>query len=229
MIQKISLLAAIALLIVAYFIFDLGQYFTLEQLKSQQAALSEYRANHPVAIALIYMLAYVVFTALSLPGAVLLTLSGGAIFGVLLGTVLAVFSASIGATLAFLIARYLVGDWVQARYGNRLEAINKGVDREGGFYLFSLRLVPLFPFFIVNVLMALTRINTWTFFWVSLIGMIAGTAVFANAGTQLAKLDSLAGITSPSLLFSFVLLGLFPIVTKKVLTIYKAKQNHSIK
>lgn len=215
--KKAALFTVLIVAIGAFFYFDLGQWLTLEALKDQQAQLEAYRSEHPVLVAALYSLAYIIITALSLPGATLMTLSGGAIFGLGLGTVLANLSASIGATLAFLIARFIIGDWVQEKFGDRIGPINKGIEQDGAFYLFSLRLVPIFPFFIINVVMGLTRIKTWTFFWVSVVGMIAGAAVYANAGTQLAQLESLSGIASPSLLLSFALLGLFPLIARKAL------------
>ncbi|WP_196159623.1 TVP38/TMEM64 family protein [Reinekea sp. G2M2-21] len=222
--KKFILLGVFAIAVGAYFYFDLGQWLTLDQLKAQQTGLEQYRAQHPVLVALVYILTYIVVTALSLPGATILTLSGGAIFGVVWGTVFANISATIGATLAFLIARFVIGDWVQQKFGERISVINKGIEQDGAFYLFSLRLVPLFPFFIINVVMGLTKIKTLTFFWVSSVGMIAGAAVYANAGTQLAKLDSLAGIASPGLLISFALLGLFPLIARKGLDWLKSRR-----
>ena len=164
---------------------------------------------------------YVIVTALSFPGAALLTLAGGAVFGLLWGTVIVSFASTIGATLAFLMSRFLLRDWVAGRFGQRLAAIDEGVRREGGFYLFTLRLVPAFPFFLVNLLLGLTAMKTRTYFWVSQIGMLAGTVVYVNAGTQLAKLDSLSGILSPSLLGSFVLLGIFPLIARKLVEIVR--------
>lgn len=168
---------------------------------------------------------YIVVTALSLPGAALLTLTGGAVFGVFLGTILANLSATIGATLAFLIARYVLGDWVQKKFADRIEPVNKGIEQDGAFYLFTLRLVPVVPFFVINVVMGLTRIRIWTYFWVSQIGMLAGAAVYANAGTQLARLDSLSGILSPPLIASFVLLGVFPLIAKKAVAFFRNRRS----
>ena len=223
--SRIILLIFIAAFISAFFYFDLGHYLTLETLKSQQSAIENYRAaNSELAVA-IYALVYIAVTGLSLPGAAILTLAGGAVFGVLWGTVIVSFASSIGATLAFLAARFLFRDSVKARFGDRLKAIDDGVEREGGFYLFSLRLVPVFPFFMINLLMGLTNMQIGTFYWVSQIGMLIGTAVYVNAGTQLSKIDSLAGILSPALLGSFVLLGLFPLVAKKIVTTFRSTEN----
>ena len=213
--QRWILLGLLAAAIAAFFLFDLGQYLTLDQLKARQAELATFHAEHPGLLAIGYLLGYILVTALSLPGATLMTLAGGAVFGLWQGLLLVSFASSIGATLAFLVARFLLGGWVQNRFHDRLTAINDGIQRDGAFYLFSLRLVPLFPFFVINLVMGLTPIKTWTFYWVSQVGMLAGTAVYVNAGTQLAQIDSLGGIVSPSLLVSFALLGLFPLVARK--------------
>ncbi len=222
--KKLALLALIGLIAGLYVHYDLGQYFSLQSLKEQQATIETFRANNPLLSIAGYFLVYVFVTALSFPGAALLTLAGGAIFGLLWGTLIVSFASTIGATLAFLIARFLLRDWVAARFGQRLAAIDEGVRREGGFYLFTLRLVPVFPFFLVNLLLGLTAMKTRLFFWVSQIGMLAGTVVYVNAGTQLAKLDSLAGILSPALLGSFVLLGIFPLIARKIVDIVRANK-----
>lgn len=222
--QRWILLGLIIAAIAAFFLFDLGQYFTLEQLKARQAELAAFRADHAGVLAMGYLLIYILVTALSLPGATIMTLAGGAVFGLWQGLLLVSFASSIGATLAFLVARFLLRDWVQNRFRDRLTAINEGIERDGAFYLFSLRLVPLFPFFVINLVMGLTPIKTWTFYWVSQVGMLAGTAVYVNAGTQLAQIDSLGGIVSPSLLVSFALLGLFPLVARKGLEWIKRRR-----
>lgn len=225
--KKISLLLILAVAIAAFIYFDLASYFTLEQLKSQQSALQAYRLDHPILVAALYSLVYIVVTALSLPGAALLTLTGGAVFGLVWGTILANLSATIGATLAFLIARYVLGDWVQKKFADRIEPVNQGIAQDGAFYLFTLRLVPVVPFFVINVVMGLTRLKVWTFFWVSQIGMLAGAAVYANAGTQLAKLESLSGILSPAMLASFALLGIFPLVAKKAVDLVRKQRTNA--
>jgi uncharacterized membrane protein YdjX (TVP38/TMEM64 family) len=206
---RLILLLLIAVLILLFFSFDLHQQLTLGNLKAQQTAIADYRQNHALLAIVLYSALYIAIIALSLPGAAILTLVGGAVFGVLWGTLIVSFASSIGATLAFLAARFLLRDWVKARFSARLQAIDEGVQRDGAFYLFSLRLVPLFPFFMINLAMGLTQIKTLTFYWVSQIGMLAGTLVCINAGTQLAKIDSLSGILSPALLGSFALLGVF--------------------
>jgi pyruvate/2-oxoglutarate dehydrogenase complex dihydrolipoamide dehydrogenase (E3) component/uncharacterized membrane protein YdjX (TVP38/TMEM64 family) len=222
--RKLLVLIAAAVLIGLYFAFDLGRWFSLDALKAQQAAIDAYRQANPWLTAAVFFAVYVAVTALSLPGAAIMTLAGGAVFGLLWGTVLVSFASSFGATLAFLASRFLLRDWVQARFGERLRAINLGVEKEGGFYLFTLRLVPAFPFFMINLLMGLTPIRTWTFYWVSQVGMLAGTVVYVNAGTQLAGIGSLSGILSPALIGSFALLGIFPLIAKKIVDGIKAKK-----
>ncbi|MCB1959735.1 MAG: FAD-dependent oxidoreductase [Rhodocyclaceae bacterium] len=222
--KKIALLALIALLVASYFAFDLGRFFSLEFFKSQQAAIEAYRSTHPWAAAGIFFSVYVAVTALSFPGAAVLTLVAGAIFGLGIGLIIVSFASTIGATLAFLASRFLLRDWVQQRFGDRLKAINAGVEKEGGFYLFTLRLVPAFPFFVINLVMGLTPIRVGTFYWVSQLGMLAGTIVYVNAGTQLGQIDSLAGILSPVLLGSFVLLGIFPLIAKRIVAAVQARK-----
>jgi len=200
--------------VVAFFALGWQHQFTLDALKARQQALDGYRQAHPWAMGGGFFLVYVLFAALSLPAATLLTLAAGAVFGLLEGTVLVSFASSIGATLAFLASRFVLRDTVQQRFGKRLATINEGVQRDGAFYLFTLRLVPLFPFFVVNLVMGLTTLPARTFYWVSQLGMLAATVVFVNAGTQLASLDSLSGILSPRIIGSFVLLGLFPLLAR---------------
>lgn len=221
---KILLIVVITTLIAAFFIFDLHQYLSLEALKSQQVAIESYRSEHPLLSIVIYMLVYVAVTGLSLPGATILTLAGGALYGLLWGTVIVSFASTIGATLAFLGARFLFRDTVNSRFGKRLKAINEGIDRDGAFYLFTLRLVPVFPFFMINLTMGLTALKVWTFFWVSQLGMLVGTIIYVNAGTQLANINSLSDILSPTLLGSFVLLGIFPLLAKKIIETMKKVQ-----
>ena len=214
--KKLLLALVIAAVAVAWFVLDLGRFMDLQVLKDSQQAIADYRAQFPLRALLLYFALYVLITAVSLPGAALLTLAGGAVFGLWWGTLVVSFASTIGATAAFLIARFMLRDWVSARFGARLAAIDEGVRREGAFYLFTLRLVPVFPFFMVNLLSGLTAMRTWTFFWVSQLGMLAGTVVYVNAGTQLARIDSLAGILSPALLGSFAVLGVFPLIARRV-------------
>lgn len=204
--------------------FDLQSYLTLEYMKSQQEAFANYYANNPILCIGIYMVVYIGSTALSLPGAAFLTLLGGALFGVVTGTIVVSFASTIGATLAFLLTRMIAKEWVQTEFKKYLGPINKGIEEEGAFYLFTLRLVPAFPFFAVNAVMAVTPIKTWTFYWVSQVGMLAGTIVYVNAGTQLSKIESTAGLLSPTLLLSFVALGIFPLAAKKLIGFFKAKR-----
>ena len=223
-VSKTLLLVVIAVFLAAFFMFDLQHYLTLETLKPKQAVIESYRITHPRLAIIIYSLIYITVTGLSLPGATVLTLAGGAVFGLFWGTVIVSFASTIGATLAFLAARFLFRDAVKSRFGSRLQEIDEGVNRDGAFYLFTLRLIPLFPFFLINLAMGLTALNTRTFYWVSQIGMLAGTLVYVNAGTQLAKIESLSGIVSPGLLGSFVLLGLFPLVAQKIVQALKNRK-----
>ena len=222
--RKLLVLVALAAVVGLYVALDLGRYFSLDALKAQQAAIEAYRQANPWLASAIYFVVYVAVTALSLPGAAVMTLAAGAIFGLLWGTVLVSFASSIGATLAFLASRFLLRDWVQGRFGERLRAINLGVEKEGGFYLFTLRLVPVFPFFMINLLMGLTPIRSATFYWVSQVGMLAGTLVYVNAGTQLAGVTSIKEILSLPLLVSFLLLATFPLIAKKILHTIKARK-----
>ena len=218
------LLVLLAALAAAYFAFDLGRFLSLEFFKSQQAAFEAFFRDNPVRTAAAYFGIYVAVTGLSLPGAAILTLAGGAIFGLLWGVVIVSFASTIGATLAFLASRFVLRDWVQAKFGDKLRPVNDGIAREGAFYLFALRLVPAFPFFVINLVMGLTPIRAATFYWVSQVGMFAGTVVYVYAGTQLAQVTSLKGILSPGLLGAFVLLGLFPFLAKRVLGAMKARK-----
>lgn len=222
--KQIVVLALIVLALLAYFQLGLSEYLSLAALKAEQAALAEYQQQHPWQLAGLYFAAYVVVTALSLPGAALLTLAGGALFGLVWGSVIVSFASSLGATLAFLVARFLLRDWLLGRFGERLRAVDEGIRRDGAFYLFTLRLIPLFPFFLVNLLLGLTAMRVRTFYSVSQLGMLAGTLVYVNAGTQLARVDSLAGIVSPTLLASFALLGIFPLVARRLVDAVKARK-----
>ncbi len=222
--RKLILLLVIALLVFSFFLFDLDKVLTLDYLKSQRDGIISWKSSHPLLATLVFFFVYVAVTSLSLPGAAAMTLVIGAVFGLIWGVVLVSFASTIGATLAFLIARFLLRDMVQSRYGDRLKAINEGMRKDGAFYLFSLRLVPLFPFFVINLLMGLTTIQTWTYYWVSQVGMLAGTVVYVNAGTQLATLDSASGIFSPGLIGSFVLLGIFPLLAKRFVSLLKQRK-----
>ena len=215
--KKIAILLAVLVLILLFNLLNLGQYLNLAYLKESQAAFAAYYAEHKVITIVTYMLIYITATALSLPGAVILTLAGGALFGLVTGSIVISFSSTIGATLACIVSRYLLRDWVQGKFGDKLQKINEGMEKEGGFYLFTLRLVPIFPFFIINLAMGLTKIRLKTFYWVSQLGMFPATVVYVNAGKELGQINSLSGILSPGLILSFVLLGIFPITAKKIL------------
>ncbi|MFM2400048.1 MAG: Mercuric reductase, partial [Pseudomonadota bacterium] len=222
--KKLFIVGLIVLLIAAFFVFDLGRFFSLQYLKDSQASFGQLYAQNPLLIIGSFLAIYIAVTALSLPGAAIMTLAGGAIFGFWVGLLVVSFASSIGATLAFLVSRYVLRDSVQSKFGARLAEIDKGIQKEGAFYLFTLRLIPVVPFFVINLLMGLTKMKAATFYWVSQLGMLAGTAVYVNAGTQLAKIESLKGILSPALLGSFVLLGLFPLIAKKIVDFFKGRK-----
>ena len=224
LIQRIVIVGVLVGIVVLFFIFDLGKYFTLEYMKESQAKFVQYYEENNVLVVGAYILIYIVMAALSLPGAAVMTLLGGALFGRLVGTVAVSFASTIGATFAFLVARFLLRDWVQAKIGDKLKAINDGIEKEGAFYLFTMRLIPAFPFWLINLAMGLSKMPLRKFYWVSQIGMLAGTFVYVNAGTELAKIDSLQGILNPTLIISFVALGLFPLIVKKVMAFYKGKK-----
>lgn len=224
MTKKITLVTIFVIAILSFFAFDLGQYFNLAFIKENQALFTEYYTANPWQTIAIYFAIYVLVTGLSLPGAAIMTLVGGALFGLTTGLLIISFASTVGATLAFLFSRFLLRDYIQARFSRQLASINSGVEREGAFYLFTLRLVPIFPFFVINLGMGLTPIKTWTFYWVSQLGMLAGTVVYVNAGTQLGQLESLSGILSPGILLSFSLLGIFPLIAKKVIDLMKARK-----
>ena len=219
--MKVTLVAIILAVVSAFFVFDLHQYLTFDYLLQQKVALDEWASQEPVFTSLLFFSGYILVAALSLPGAAILTLAAGALFGFSWGTILVSFASTIGATLALLISRFLFHDYVQRRFQRQMQSVNDGVNREGAFYLFTLRLIPVFPFFVINLVMGLTKIRVWTFFWVSQLGMLAGTIVYVNAGTQLARLDSIQGILSLPLVLSFVLLGLFPLLAKRIIEAVK--------
>ena len=221
--NQIILLVVAIVAIALFFFFDLHELVTLENAQAQREAVLGFYRENPVLMIIGFALMYVAVTGLSLPGAAILTLVAGAIFDLLVGVILVSFASTIGASLAFILARYLFRDFVQGRFSKYLKPINEGVEKDGAFYLFALRLVPLFPFVVINVAMALTPIRLWTFYLVSQIGMLAGTVVYVNAGSQLGQLDSISGILSPMLIGSFALLGLFPLIAKKGLDLYRVK------
>jgi len=219
MIKKAILVLVLLGAIVAYFVFDLGQILSLENFKASQADIVAAKDANPVLYLSGFFLLYVAVTGLSIPGAAIMTLIAGALFGVLIGTIIVSFASTLGATLAFLSARFVLRDWVQGKFGERLRAIDEGLEKDGAFYLFTLRLIPVFPFFVINLLMGLTRIKTRTFFWVSQLGMLPATIVFVNAGTQISRIESTAGLLSPTLIASFVALALFPWAAKAIVAL----------
>ncbi len=221
---KILFILLIAVAVICFFVFDLGRFLTLDYFNSRQQLFNAFYQHNRLTTLLVYFVLYVLVTALSLPGATVMTLIGGALFGLWTAFVVISFASSIGATLAFLVSRFLLRDWVQGKFGDKLEAVNKGVEKEGAFYLFSLRLVPIFPFFVINLVMGLTPLKTAVYYIVSQVGMLPGTFVYVNAGTQLGQLESAGGILSPGLLLSFALLGLFPLLAKKLLALFQARK-----
>ncbi|MDP1687289.1 FAD-dependent oxidoreductase, partial [Hydrogenophaga sp.] len=222
--RKIVLLAVVLLGIAAFFFFDLGRFLSLDYLKQSQINFEALYATEALKVSLVYFAIYVAATALSIPGATIITLAGGAIFGLWWGTLIVSFASCIGATLAFLVSRFVLRDSIEAKFGNRLAEINRGIEKDGAFYLFTLRLIPVVPFFVINLVMGLTKMKAITFYWVSQIGMLAGTLVYVNAGTQLAQINSLQGILSPALLGSFVLLGLFPLIAKGIVGLLQKRK-----
>lgn len=215
--KKIAIVIALAALIAAYFFFDLGQYLSLEGIKEVAGEIDGFYQENPVLVLAGFFAVYVAVTAASLPGAAIMTLAAGALFGLVVGTILVSFASTIGATLAFLASRYVLRDTVEGKFGDRLKSINDGLKKDGAFYLFTLRMIPIFPFFVINLVMGLTRIKTWTFAWVSQVGMLLGTIVYVNAGTQLAQIESLSEIASPAVLGSFALLGIAPWIAKGII------------
>ena len=224
MFKKIALLGVIVAAIFSFFYFDLNSYLTLQGMKDSLDTFQSQIAQNPVLSMGVFFAIYVAVTALSLPGAAILTLAAGALFGLVQGLVIVSFASSVGATLAFLVSRFILRDTVRNKFKEKLKKIDEGVEKQGAFYLFTLRLVPVFPFFLINLLMGLTSLKTWTFYWVSQVGMLAGTAVYVNAGTQLAQIDSLSGIVSPGLIFSFVLLGIFPWIAKAIVAVVNRRR-----
>ncbi|MCL5023122.1 MAG: TVP38/TMEM64 family protein [Nitrospirae bacterium] len=225
--RKTAVLVAVIAIIAAFKVFHLGDYFALSYLKESQQRFAALYAGHPIAVVAAYTAVYIFVTSLSLPGAAIMTLAGGALFGLLRGTIVVSFASAVGATLACFVSRFVLRDWVQSRFADKLGTINEGIEKEGPFYLFTLRLIPVFPFWLINLLVGLTRMPLKTFYWVSQIGMLPGTLVYVNAGRELAKIRSLSGILSPGLILSFLLLGLFPLVSKKLFGFYKSRKKKS--
>ncbi|MBG56445.1 MAG: TVP38/TMEM64 family protein [Deltaproteobacteria bacterium] len=222
-IKKIILAISIIIVMILIFLFDLHNYLTLENLKSSKEKLNFYYQENPLLVLVTYFGIYLASAAFSIPGALILSLAGGALFGLTLGTLVVSFASTIGATLAMLISRYLLGDLVKKRFALQMMKINSGMLKEGAFYLFTLRLLPAVPFFAINLAMGLTRLRTLTFFWVSQLGMLPATLVYVNAGSELGEIQVIDDILSPSLIISFVLLGIFPLLIKNILTTIQAK------
>lgn len=225
--RKVVIAALVVGVIVAFRTFELDRILTLSFLKESRDSLAALHARQPFVVIACYFLVYTLVAALALPGAAVVTLAGGALLGLTVGTVVISFASAIGATLACSISRFLLRDWVQSKFGDKLETVNQGIDREGPFYLFTLRLIPVFPFFMINLMMGLTRLRLTTFYWVSQLGMLPATLVFVNAGRELGRIDSLSGIISPSLLISFAILGLFPITVKKLVEWVRRRRGES--
>ena len=221
MVKKAILVLVLLGAIVAYFVFDLGQILSLESFKASQSDIVAAKDANPVLYIAGFFILYVAVTGLSIPGAAIMTLVAGALFGVVVGTIIVSFASTMGATLAFLSARFVLREWVQGKFGERLRAIDDGLEKDGAFYLFTLRLIPVFPFFVINLLMGLTRLKTRTFFWVSQLGMLPATIVFVNAGTQISRIESTSGLLSPALIASFVALALFPWAAKAIVALVK--------
>ena len=223
-IKKIIVLLIIAVLIAGFFILDLHQYLDFSYIKSIQEDVARYFNDHPVRTVLIYFFIYVAVAGLSIPAVGILSVLAGAIFGLPLGVATVLLAATIGATIAFWYSRYIFHDFVQTHFGDKLRTINRGIERDGTFYLFTLRLIPIFPFLIINLVMGLTPMRTINFFVISLLGMFPGSIIFVNVGTQLANLESLDGVLTPTIIFSFVLLAMFPWIAKIIVRVIKAKR-----
>ena len=227
--KKLVIVGIVIGVVIIFKVFNLGDYLSLSYIKESQEKFELMYIEHRALLIAAYILFYILVTSLSLPGAAVMTLAGGAIFGLWMGTLIVSIASTTGATLACFVSRFILRDWIQGKFGDKLETVNQGIEREGAFYLFTLRLIPVFPFWLINLVMGLTKIPFKTFFWVSQVGMLAGTLVYVNAGKELAKIDSLSGVLSPRLILSFVLLGLLPITTKKMLALYRARKEKSIK
>jgi len=228
-INKITIVVIIIALIAVFKIFSLQDYLTLSYLKGSREKFALLYAGHRASVIVAYMVIYIVVTTLSLPGAVIMTLAGGALFGLWTGAIVVSFASTIGGTMACFVSRFFLRDWVQKRLGDKLRTVNEGIEKEGPFYLFTLRLIPAFPFWLINLLMGLTKMPLRTFYWISQIGMFPATIVYVNAGRELARIDSLSGILSPGLILSFVLLGVFPIAARKLVAWYKSRKDTSEK
>lgn len=227
LLQKFIIGIVLVAAVVAFRVFDFGQYLTLSYVKASQESFALLYAEHRLMVILGYAGIYILATSLSLPGATILTLAGGGLFGLWSGVLIVSFSSTIGATLACIVSRFILRDWVQAKFGDKLKTVNNGVEKEGAFYLFTLRLLPILPFWLINLVMGLTKMPLRRFFWVSQLGMLPGTIVYVYAGKELSKIESLSGILSPGLIISFIVLGIFPIAANKILSLYQKKKRPS--
>lgn len=223
--NKIFLLLILTIVVAVFFAFDLDRFLTLEYLKNSRQEFSLFYESNPLLTVSCFFILYIIVVGVNLPGATVLGLAGGALFGFTVGVLIISFASTIGATLACFFSRYLFRDYVQRKFGDRLEKVNRGMAEEGAFYLFTMRLIPAVPFVVINLLMGLTPIRLRTFYWVSQIGMLPGTMVYVNAGRELGGIDSLAGIVQPGLIISFAILGLFPLMMRKVVYFVKARRN----
>ena len=221
-------MATFSIVFISSFAFDLRHYLTLENLKSSKSLFILYYKHNPIEVLGYYIMVYLAMTVFSLPGAVWMTLGAGAIIGLVKGTIMISFASTIGATLAMLISRYLLRNFVQSHFQKQMQTINSGIQKDGGFYLFTLRLLPVIPFFLINLAIGLTWLRTSTFYWVSQLGMLPGTLIYINAGSELAKLETLSDILSPTLTGSLVLLGIFPLLVRKLLSIIKTKRAQKV-
>ncbi|MBF0559200.1 MAG: TVP38/TMEM64 family protein [Nitrospirae bacterium] len=226
--KKILILIVIAALILAVKIFHLDNYLTLSYLKGSLDKLKALYENDRLIVIAGYFIVYVLTTSLSLPGASPLGIAGGALFGFWTATIVVSFASTIGATIACFVSRFLLRDWIENRFSDKIAKVNDGIEKEGAFYLFTMRLIPLFPFWMINLVMGLTKMSLFKFYWVSQIGMLAGTMVYVNAGKELAKIESIKGILSPSLIISFALIGIFPIIVKKLIALYRSRMKKAL-
>ncbi len=226
--QKIILLTIIGGILISFHVFHLSHYLTFHYFKVSKNMFDLIYREHPFSIILGYMAIYILVISISLPGAAVMTIVAGTLFGFWKGTLIVSFASTIGSTLACFVSRFILRDWVKTKFEKMFSIINRGIEQEGAFYLFTLRLVPIFPLWLINLVAGLTDIPISTFYWVSQAGMLPGTMVYVNAGKELADIDSVSGIFTPGLLFSFALLGIFPVVVKKAISIYRKKRRRSI-
>ena len=223
MMKKIAVLILILTIVAAFKFFHLSQYLTLAHIKESGQEYAELYKEHKALVIAGYMMIYILATSLSLPGAVVLTIAGGALFGLLTGTIIVSFASTIGATLACFVSRFFLRNWVEQKFSDKIGKVNEGIKKEGAFYLFSLRLIPIFPFWLINLVMGITKMRLVTFYWISQVGMLPATVVYVNAGKELARIDSLKGILSLELLGSFALLGIFPLAAKRIIALYRKR------